>query len=85
MDLLCNHGNLTLKLHQKNSYPNEGQVFIGRFKVGSLPRKTNKEVLGACSLRWTTKLDLKKMLKTHYFNFLVLQDHHQFEINMLPL
>ena len=36
--LLSNRGNLTLKLHQKNSYLNEGWLFIGRFKVGSLPR-----------------------------------------------
>ena len=43
--LLCNHDNLTLKLHQKNSYLNEGWLFIGRFKVGSLPRMKNKEVL----------------------------------------
>ena len=31
----------TLKLHQKNSYLNEGQLFIDRFKVGSLPRMIN--------------------------------------------
>ena len=30
---------------QKNSYLNEGWHFIGRFKVGSLPRKINKDVL----------------------------------------
>ena len=42
---LCNHGNLTLKLHQKNSYLNEDWLFIGRFKVGRLPRMINKEVL----------------------------------------
>ena len=44
--LYCNHCNLTLKLHRKNSYLNEGRIFIGRFKVGSFPRMTNKEVLG---------------------------------------
>ena len=48
LPLLCNHGNLTLKLHQKirkNSYLNEGWLLIGRFKVGSLPRMINKAVL----------------------------------------
>ena len=45
LPLLCNHGNLTLKLPQKNSYLNEGWLFIGRFKVGSLSRTINKEVL----------------------------------------
>ena len=41
---LCNQGNLTLKLHHKE-YLNEGWLFIGRFKVGILPRMINKEVL----------------------------------------
>ena len=35
---LCNYDNLTLKLHQeKRSYPDEGWIFIGRFKVESVP------------------------------------------------
>ena len=34
-----NYDNLTLKLHQeKRRYPDEGWLFIGRFKVGSVPR-----------------------------------------------
>ena len=38
---LCNYDNLTLKLHQeKRSYPNERWLFIGRFKVGSVPGKS---------------------------------------------
>ena len=45
LPLRCNHGNLTRKLHQKNSYLNPGWRFIGRFKVGSLPRMLNKDVL----------------------------------------
>ena len=36
--LLCNSDNLTLKLHQgKPSYLDEGWLFTGRFKVGSVP------------------------------------------------
>ena len=35
--LLCNHDNLILKLHQKNSYLDEGWLFIGSFKLGSVP------------------------------------------------
>ena len=31
---LCNYDNLTRK---KRSYPDEGWIFIGRFKVGSVP------------------------------------------------
>ena len=34
----CNYDNMTLKLHQeKRCYPDEGWLFIGRFKVGSVP------------------------------------------------
>ena len=36
---LCNFDNLTLKLYQeKLNCPDEGWFFIGRFKVGSVPR-----------------------------------------------
>ena len=38
LSFLCNYDNLTLKLHQgKRSYLDEGWIFIGRFKVGSVP------------------------------------------------
>ena len=43
--LLCNHGNLTLKLHQKNIYLNKGWLFTARLKVRSLPRMIKKEAL----------------------------------------
>ena len=37
LSFLCNYDNLTLKLHPgKRSYPDEGWLFIGRFKVGSV-------------------------------------------------
>ena len=37
LSFLCDYDNLTLKLHQeKRSYPDEGWIFIGRFKVGSV-------------------------------------------------
>ena len=42
--LLCNHANLILKLYQKNCYFDEGTLFIGSFKVGSVPEMINKEV-----------------------------------------
>ena len=50
LSFLYNYGNLTLKLHQgKRSYPDEGWLFIGRLKVGSVPGisvalKTSKKV-----------------------------------------
>ena len=35
---LCNYDNLALKLHQgKRGYPDEGWIFIGSFKFGSVP------------------------------------------------
>ena len=38
LSFLCNYENVTLKLHQKNlSYPEEGWIFIGTFKVESVP------------------------------------------------
>ena len=41
LSFLFNYDNLTLKLHQeKRSYPNERWLFIGRFKVGSVPGKS---------------------------------------------
>ena len=38
LSFLCNYDNLTLKLFQeKRSYPDEGWLFIGRFKVENVP------------------------------------------------
>ena len=38
LPFLFNFDNLTLKLHQeKRSYSDDGLLFIGRFKVGSVP------------------------------------------------
>ena len=38
LSFLCNYDNLTLKLHQgKRCYTDEGWIFIGRFKVESVP------------------------------------------------
>ena len=38
LSFLCNYDNLILKLHQeKRSYPDKRWLFIGRFKVGSVP------------------------------------------------
>ena len=51
LSFLCNYNNLTLKLHQgKRSYPVEGWLIIGRFKVGSVQGisaalKASKKVL----------------------------------------
>ena len=39
LSFLCNYDDLSLKFHQeKRSYLDEGWIFMGRFKVGSVPR-----------------------------------------------
>ena len=43
--LLCDHDNLILNYFRKNSYLDEGWLFIGSFKVGSVLGMINKEVL----------------------------------------
>ena len=43
--LFCNHDNLIQNYTRKNSYLDEGWLFIGSFKVGSAPGIINKEVL----------------------------------------
>ena len=43
--LTCNHDNCILKSHLKNSYLDEGWLFIGSLKVGSVLGMINKEVL----------------------------------------
>ena len=41
LSFLCDYDNLTLKLyHEKRSYPDKRWLFIGRFKVGSVPGKS---------------------------------------------
>ena len=44
--LLFHHDKMILEVHQKkNSYLDEGWLFIGSFKVGSVLGMINKEVL----------------------------------------
>ena len=43
LSFLCNLDDLTPKVHQ-HRYLDEGWLFIGRFKVGSVPGMINKEV-----------------------------------------
>ena len=69
--LLCNHDDLIpeLSTSEKNSCLNEGWLFIGSFKVGSVKGVINKEVLAQFVYKpgyWTEKLfiyeNLKKLL-----------------------
>ena len=59
LPLIFNLGNLTLTLHQKkNRYLNEGWLFIGRFKVGSLLRMTNNDVLAQVIYKPTASFEI---------------------------
>ena len=59
--LFCNHDNLILKLHQKKSiYLDEGWLFIGSFKVGSVPRMTNNQLKNCLS---------RKIWKNHHLMY----------------
>ena len=45
LSVFCNHDNLRIKLYQKKNYLDEGLLFLGKFKVGSVLEMINKEVL----------------------------------------
>ena len=58
LSFLCNYDNLTLKLHkEKRSYSDEGWIFIGRCKVGSVPgMSVPLEAKSITHSWWPTKL-----------------------------
>ena len=58
---LCNYHNLTLNLHQRKcSYPDEGQLFFGRFKVGSVP-----EISAALKASKKVSKSIMNMMQDH--------------------
>ena len=75
--LLYNHDNLILKLHQKkNSYLDEGWLFIGSFKVGSVPGMVNKEILAQfiyVSLHNQLKNCLYRKIRKNYYTLCILK------------
>ena len=59
-----NFDNLTLKLHQgKRSYPNERWLFIGRFKVGSVPGKIVVLVTSKKKIKIDLEYDTRSLIK----------------------
>ena len=61
---LCNYDNLTLKLHQeKRSPPYEGWLFIGRFKVGSVPGMSAALVASKESIKIHHDYDARPLMK----------------------
>ena len=64
LSFLCNYDNLTLKLHQeKGSYPDERWLFIGRFKVGSVPGKSVALVTSKKSIKIHHVYDVRPLIK----------------------
>ena len=64
LSFLCNYDNLTLKLHQeKRSPPYEGWLFIGRFKVGSVPGMSAALVASKKSIKIHHDYDARPLMK----------------------
>ena len=64
LSFLYNYDNLTLKLHQgKRSYPDEGWLFIGRFKVGSVPGMSAALVASKKSIKIHHDYDARPLMK----------------------
>ena len=66
LSFLYNYDNLTLKLHQgKRSYPDEGWLFIGRFKVGSVPGMSVALVASKKSIKIHHEYDARPLIKSY--------------------
>ena len=66
LSFLCNYDNLTLKLHQeKRSYPDEGWIFIGRFKVGSVPGMSVALEASKKSIKIHHEYDARPLIKSY--------------------
>ena len=66
LSLLCNFDHLTLKLHQeKPSYPDEGWLFIDKFRVGSVPRMSVAPVSSKKSIKIHHEYEVKPLIKQY--------------------
>ena len=62
---LCNYDNLTLKFYQgKRCYPDERWLFIGRFKVGSVPGMSVALVASKKSIKIHHEYDARPLIKS---------------------
>ena len=66
LSFLCNFDNLTLKLYQgKRSYPDEGWLFIGRFKVESIPGMSAALETSKKSIKIHHEHDARSLIKSN--------------------
>ena len=66
LSFLCNYDSLTLKLHQgKRCYPDEGWLFIGRFKVASVPGMSVAYEASKKSIKIHDEYDARPLIKSY--------------------
>ena len=66
LSFLYNHDNLTLILHQKKcSCPDDGWFFVGRFKVGSVPKISVALVASKKSIKIYHKYNARPLIKSY--------------------
>ena len=66
LSFLCNYGNLTLNVHQdRRSYPDEGWLFIGKFKVGSLSGMSVALEVSKKSIKIHHEYDARPLIKSY--------------------
>ena len=66
LSFLFNYGNLTLKLYQeKRSYPDEGWLVIGRFKVGNVPGMSVALEASKKSIKINHEYDARPLIKSY--------------------
>ena len=65
LSFLCNYDNLTLILNQENdSYTDEGWIFIGRFKVGSIPEISATLKASKKSIKIHHEYEVRSLIKS---------------------
>ena len=65
LSFLCNYDNLTLILHQeKRNYPDEGWLFIGRFKVTCVPEMNVALAASKKSIKIHHEYDTRPLIKS---------------------
>ena len=66
LSFLCNFDNLIVKLHQeKRSYPDEGWIIIGRFKVGSVSGMSAALESFKKSIKIDHEYDVRPLIKSY--------------------
>ena len=66
LSFVCNYDNLTLKLYQeKRSCPDEGSIFVGRSKVGSVSGMSIALEASKKSIKIHHEYDVRPLIKSY--------------------